>query len=175
MPISLTDFLLSRYCVALVPEMTPSPGDRDQPAGDLLGNAVAEVTVLRGAQVLEREDDDPRRLGRLLPAVGHAEREQQRGRRDGTQADQQWAVLPRTGRLSRRSADPAPSSAVANSAADANRSPGSFANALASAPSTGSGTSDRRERSGSSGATTCCAMTDCGVGPTNGGSPASIS
>lgn len=131
-------------------------GDHGQAAGDLLGDAVAEVVVPGGAQVLEGEDGDRGRLRWLLAAVGETEREQQRGRGDGAQADERGRPVSR-------------------GATEACRSPGSLANAFASAPSTRSGTSGRRERIGGSGATTCWAMTDWGVEPVNGGSPPSIS
>ena len=68
-----------------------------------------------------------------------------------------------------------PSSAELSSAAVAKRSVGSFSSAFASVLSTTAGTSARRERIGAKVASTCCAMTACGVGPVKGGSPPSIS
>ena len=72
-------------------------------------------------------------------------------------------------------AGPSPSSAAVEIGAVAKRSGGSLASAFERARSTASGTSDRLVRMEGGGATTCFAITDCGVGPAKGGSPPSIS
>ena len=69
----------------------------------------------------------------------------------------------------------APASASAKCAAEANRSAGSFANALASAASITADTSPRTTASRIGGSVSSFAMMACAVGPVCGGSPASIS
>ncbi len=65
--------------------------------------------------------------------------------------------------------------ASTNSAADVNRSAGTFARAFVIAASTDAGTVPRTVRSAGTGSTACRAMIACDVGPWKGGFPASIS
>ena len=76
--------------------------------------------------------------------------------------------------VSVRGASPG-SSARTKSAADANRSAGTRASALATARSTGSGTLGRCWRTGGASSSTRRASSACAVAPVKGGSPASIS
>ncbi len=66
-------------------------------------------------------------------------------------------------------------SARPNLSADENRSAGDLDSALATAFSTASGTVSRIARSGRGTSVKRRAIACCGVGPVNGGSPASIS
>src|SRR5262245_43738441 len=65
--------------------------------------------------------------------------------------------------------------AAAKAAEVAKRSAGADASALAIAASTDDGIWGRNTRTDGTGPVSCLAMTACGVGPLNGGSPVSIS
>ena len=73
-------------------------GDHGEPAGDLLGDAVREVAVLGRAQILERQHRDPRRLAPIRLLSLETEREQERRRRDGAQAEQRGRAAARSAR-----------------------------------------------------------------------------
>src|SRR5436190_16273809 len=75
----------------------------------------------------------------------------------------------------RRGADVSPASALANSAAPANRSAGSFSIAVSTASCTCSGIVPRRVIGSTGDSVMTFATIACAVGPVNGGSPVSIS
>src|SRR5438093_11940228 len=85
------------------------------------------------------------------------------------------AVTNRADGRTGRWADVGWDSAVANSRAVANRSAGVLASARTMAPSTAGGTVSRTILSPGTGSIDLRAMIACGVGPPNGGAPASIS
>jgi hypothetical protein len=173
-PISLMDLLDPRYCSALVREMTPSVGimarrlvissvmpsaKYPSPGAPRLSNG---STAIRGASfdpVSYRWRPSAKR--KAVAATAPTPKSAAARRREVGSSDRGDAL--------------AASTAALNSCAVVKRSFGSFASARVSACSTVSGTSGRRERIAGRLASTCCAITACGVGPVNGGAPFSIS